>query len=573
MTTDEPARVRARRDQFLPVVTGGDAPLVIGGRGLTIADVTAVARHRRPVRLSDEPAVTAAVRRSCARVREAVDEGARIYGVTTGYGAMASVEIPHEHVADLQQSLLWHLTAGAGRRVSREEVRAAMVVRANSHMRGASGISLELVRRLEVFLNADVTPHVREFGSIGASGDLVPLASITGALIGLAPTFRVDFRGEDLDALTALDRLGLPPLRLGPKEGLAMVNGTAAMTGIAALCVHDAWRQLIVTLGVHAMAVQGLAASIEPFDPFIHRQKPHPGQRWAARIVGAMLRGSRMLRDESDADRTPGPVQDRYSVRCLPQFIGPVVDGLATIDRQVQTEINSTTDNPLVDVDRGAIVHGGNFLGQYVGVAMDQLRHHIGLLAKHLDAQLALLVTPEFSGGLPPSLVGNTARRVNMGLKGLQITANSIMPILGFLGASLVDRFPTHAEQFNQNVNSLGFGAARLARDSITIFDHYLAIALLFGTQAVELRTSLLDGHHDARFRLSPATVPLYEATHDVVGRRPDARRSLVWDNDDEALDELVAMLVHDLGHGGRIAAALVAFTPVELTDLLRLAG
>jgi phenylalanine ammonia-lyase len=552
---------------------GDCAPLVVSGEGLTIADVTRVARHGVRVQLSDEPTVTTALHLSCARIRQAVDSGDRIYGVTTGYGAMASVEIPRDEVAELQQNLLWHLTAGTGRRLSREEVRAAMIVRANSHMRGASGIRLELVRRLEIFLNANATPHVREFGSIGASGDLVPLASITAAVIGLGPGFRVDFGGEDIDALTALDRLGLPPVQLGLKEGLAMVNGTSAMTGIAALCVHDAWSQLILALGVHALAIQALAASTQPFDPFIHRHKPHRGQVWAAHTVRAMLDGSKMVRDGANsALTTSGPVQDRYSVRCLPQFIGPIADGLANIAQQVETEINSTTDNPLIDVEGDAILHGGNFLGQYVGVAMDQLRHHIGLLAKHLDAQIAVLVTPEFSGGLSPSLVGNAARRVNMGLKGLQITANSIMPLLGFLGMSFVDRFPTHAEQFNQNINSLGFGAARLARESIAVFNHYLAVALLFGTQAVELRTSLLHGHYDARRCLSPATVPVYDATCDVVGRPRDTRRSLVWDNDERALDELLAALVHDLVNGGRIAAALASFIPADITDLVPIA-
>ncbi len=544
-------------------------PLVVNGHGLTIADVARVARDSWAVRLSDDPAVVAALDSSCACIRDAVDGGARIYGVTTGYGAMADVEITPADAEELQLNLVWHLKTGAGRRLTGDEVRAAMLIRANSHLRGASGIGLELVRRLEVFLNAGVTPHVREFGSIGASGDLVPLASITGALIGLAPSFRVDVDGHETDAVTALEGLALPPLRLAPKEGLAMVNGTSAMTGVAALCVHDAWVQLMVTFGAHALAIQALAAAVEPFDPFIHRHKPHPGQRWSAGTIRTMLAGSRMTRPHHGGDDhhgRRGPVQDRYSVRCLPQFIGPIVESFATIARQVEIEMNSTTDNPLIDADAGVVHHGGNFFGQYIGMAMDQLRHGIGLLAKHLDTQLALLVTPEFSGGLPPSLVGNTARPVNMGLKGLQITANSIMPILGFLGAPLVDRFPTHAEQFNQNINSLGFGAARLARQSVTTFQHHLAIALLMGTQAVELRTALLFGHYDARSCLSPATVPLYEAIRDVVARPPDRCRSLIWDNQDDALDELVAALVHDLVHDGRIAGALGPAAPPDLT-------
>ena len=153
----------------------------------------------------------------------------------------------------------------------------------------------------------------------------------------------------------------------------------------------------------------------------------------------------------------------------------------------------------------------GNFLGQYIGVAMDQLRYHIGLLAKHLDVQIAMLVAPEFNGGLPPSLVGNPNRRVNLGLKGLQISCNSIMPLLSFLGGSLVDRFPTHAEQFNQNINSQGFGSANLARQSVDMFRQYMAMTLMFGVQAVGLRTHLDAGHYDAR-------------ENPVTGRRPAVR-------------------------------------------------
>ncbi len=545
-------------------------PIVISGRDLTIANVAGVARRDWAVQLSDEPEVTTALERSCAVIRQAVDDGARIYGVTTGYGAMADVAISRQDADELQLGLVWHLRAGAGGRLSRDEVRAAMLIRANSHLRGASGIGIELVRRLEAFLNAGATPHVREFGSIGASGDLVPLASITGALIGLDPSFRVDLAGDELDALTALDRLALPRLRLAPKEGLAMVNGTAAMSGIAALCVHDAWDQLMVAFGVHALAIQALAASLQPFDPFIHLHKPHPGQLWAAHTIRGLLCDSALTRgDRGPAGRAAcGPIQDRYSIRCLPQFIAPIAEGLATAARQIEIEMNSTTDNPLIDSEAGVIHHGGNFFGQYVGMAMDGLRHYIGLLAKHIDTQLAMLVTPAFSGGLSPSLVGNTGRPVNMGLKGLQITANSIMPMLGFLGAPLVDRFPTHAEQFNQNINSLGFGSARLTRQSVTTFHHYLAVALLIVTQAVELRTAMVRGHYDARSCLSTATVPLYEAVRAVLDRPPNPRRSLVWDNVGEPLDELVDALVDDLGGGGRIIGVLEQFRPLDLSRL-----
>jgi phenylalanine ammonia-lyase len=435
-----------------------------------------------------------------------------------------------------------------------------MLIRANSHLHGASGIRLELIRRIETFLNAGVTPHVQEFGSIGASGDLVPLASITGALIGLDRCFTVDFNGEELDALTALERLGLPRLRLHPKEGLAMVNGTAMMTGIAANCVYDAQILLELAMGVHALAIQALGGTNQSFHPFIHAHKPHPGQVWAATTMADLLAGSHLIRSEWGGQHDyhgHGLVQDRYSLRCLPQYMGPIVDGFTQIAQQIEVEMNSATDNPLIDGEHQVSYHCGNFLGQYVGVAMDHLRYYIGLLAKHLDVQIALLVAPEFSGGLPPSLVGNPARKVNMGLKGLQLAGNSIMPLLTFLGNSLVDRFPTHAEQFNQNINSQGFGSANLARQALETFQQYTAIALMFGVQAVDLRTYAVTGQYDARACLSPATVQLYEAVREVVGRPPSATRPYIWNDDEQPLDVHIARIAADIAAGGCIPQTL----------------
>lgn len=453
--------------------------------------MTSRALRRAKMRLTREVAVLQRVQASHEYVIQAVEHEEPIYGITTGFGGMANVVISSEEAAELQNNLLWFLKAGAGGRLPIADVRACILLRANSLLRGISGIRLEIIRRLETFLNAGVTPHVYECGSIGASGDLVPLAYIAGAIIGLDPRYTVDFQGEEVDCLTALERLGLPRLRLAPKEGLALVNGTSVMTGIAANCVFQAQQLLALTMGAQALMLQGLYASNQTFHPFIHQHKPHPGQLWSAQVMLALLAGSQLVRDELGGHqrqhRGHDLIQDRYSLRCLPQYLGPIVDGLAYISRQVEIEANSATDNPLVDDSVPITYHCGNFLGQYIGVAMDQLRYYLGLLAKHLDVQIALLVAPEFSNGLSPSLVGNAARRVNMGLKGLQLSGNSLMPLLLYQGNSLVDRFPTHAEQFNQNVNSQGFGSANLDRHSIDIFQHYTAIALMFGVQAVDL--------------------------------------------------------------------------------------
>jgi phenylalanine ammonia-lyase len=218
--------------------------------------------------------------------------------------------------------------------------------------------------------------------------------------------------------------------------------------------------------------------------------------------------------------------------------MGPLVEGLDNIAQQITTEINSASDNPLIDPDKGMDYHGGNFLGQYIGIAMDQLRYYLGLMAKHLDVQIALLVTPEFSNGLPPCLIGNTQRTVNMGLKGLQISGNSIMPLLTFYGHPLTDRFPTHAEQFNQNISSLGHGSANLARQSIEAFQQYMAIALMFGIQAVDLRTYIVAGHYDARSCLAPASLALYEAVREVIERPPSSEKPYIRNDNEQPLDE-----------------------------------
>jgi phenylalanine ammonia-lyase len=233
---------------------------------------------------------------------------------------------------------------------------------------------------------------------------------------------------------------------------------------------------------------------------------------------------------------------------------------LDIIGRQVTIEMNSASDNPLIDPDRGMDYHGGNFLGQYIGVAMDQLRYYLGLMAKHLDVQIALLNTPEFSNGLPPCLIGNIDRKVNMGFKALQICGNSIMPLLTFYGQSLVDRFPTHAEQFNQNINSLGLGSANLARQSIETFHHYMAVALMFAVQAVDLRTYLVAGHYDARTVLSRATSALYEAVREVVGRPPSPDRPYVRNDYEQPLDEHIERISADIGTGGRIPQAAAGY-------------
>jgi len=537
-----------------------DDAVMIRGSGMRIADVVRVARRKAGVCLTREQRILDQVRNSHEFIVKAVAQNRPVYGVTTVFGGMSDIAVPGKDAEELQNNIPWPHKTGAGKRLAEADVRAAMVLRANSLMQGASGVRLELIQRIADFLNAGITPHVYELGSIGASGDLVPLSHIAGALIGLDNAFGVTMNGKDMGCISALESIGLPRIRLAPKEGLSLINGTSVMTGIAANCVHESGILLSLHLAAHAFFLQGLAGTNQSFHPFIHRLKPHPGQIWSAERMADLLQGSRLVRDEPHGDTAmpqSGLIQDRYSLRCLPQFLGPIIDGYSQIRHQVETEMNSVSDNPLIDAEHGACFHCGNFLGQYIGVGMDHLRYYIGLAARHTDVQIALLVTPEFSNGLSPSLVGNPDRRVNLGLKGLQLCGNSIMPLLCFYGNSLADRFPTHAEQFNQNINSQGFGSANLTRQSVDIFRQYTAIALMFGVQAADLRTKMVSGHYDARKTLSPRTLGVYENLLNVVGISPGAERPYLYNDNEQSLDEHIRAIAKDIAEDGQIPQAV----------------
>jgi phenylalanine ammonia-lyase len=553
----------------LALMAQDEEVVTLRGEGLTIAAIAQVSSGNARVAVTTDPDVEQRVRASRDFIARAVEANLPIYGVTTCVGGMADRMVPGEAAAVMQNNLVWSHKAACGEHLPIADVRAGMLLRANSLLRGISGVRPELIERLARFLNEGVTPHVHEFGSIGASGDLVPLAYIAGALTGTDDRYTVDFRGESVGCLTALERLGLPRLPLLAKEGLALMNGTSVMAGIASNAVHRARTHLALTMGTHGLMLQGLQATNQSFHPFIHAHKPHTGQRWAAERMLALIDGSQLIHGGLDGRprrRAGDLIQDRYSMRCLPQFLGPIIDGLTQIAWQMEVEANSATDNPLIDAEQEAVYHCGNFLGQYVGVGMDQLRSYIGLTAKHLDAQLALLVAPEFNRGLPPSLVGNPERPYNTGLKALQLNANSIMPMLLFYGNSLADRFPTHAEQFNQNINSQGFGSANLARRSLDLFEQYLAIALMFATQAVDLRSQRLQDTYDASGLLAPASQPLYAAVRRVTGSAPSAERPFIWNDQDQLLDVHLGALIHDLRRG---ASSLVLGAVSETTASL----
>ncbi len=510
--------------------------VTIKGDGLTIADIAAVSRGEK-VEITKDSKVIGRVHASRDRMFEAIQDGQQIYGVTTLYGGMANHYVPADRINELQTVAMWHHKVATGPRIPVPDIRAAMLLRANTLLKGVSAIRLEVIERLVTFLNAGVSPHAYQRGSIGASGDLQPLSYIGATILGFDPAWKCDIDGKEVDSHTALAQLGLKPLTPEAKEGLSLSNGTAASTGIAANAVARAGDVLALSLGVHALVAQALLATSQSFHPEIQKLKPHPGQIWIAAEMMKLIEGSKLIRDEAAGKRGHREgklVQDRYALRCLPQYMGPIADGLALAGRQIEVEANSANDNPLIDPDTGEVFHTGNFLAQYTGVAMDNQRYQLAMLIKHIDVQIALLVTPEFSYGLSPSLVGNTENGLFVGLKSLQIACNGIAPLVHFYGRSMTDLYPTHAEQYNQNINSQAMNAANLARDQVELCEHYLANALVFCVQAVELRAKLVDNTYDATGVLSPGTKSLYLAARKAAGAgAPDGKRPLHY-NDTE---------------------------------------
>lgn len=526
--------------------------LTIAGGLTQIAQVVAAAKKQQTVHLTNDPDVLSRVASSAATVEQAVERGDLIYGVTTGFGGMADQPVPREQAAASQNNLLSFLATGAGPAISDRHVRAALFLRANVLLRGCSGVRLEVIERLIRFLQADAIPVVRELGSIGASGDLVPLSTIARAITGQTEFTRVRLGDQIVDGQTALKELGLQPLRLLPKEGLAIVNGTSFSSAIAANAVFETTNLMALALGSQAMMLRALLAQENPFEPFVHQCKPHPGQVWIAEMTKRLLSEGR-----EKTNGQPVQVQDRYSLRCLPQYFGPLVEGVARVHQVVETEMNAVSDNPLIDPETGEFYQSGNFLGQYIGIAMDDLRRYIGLMAKHLDVQIAALVTPEFSGGLPSSLRGNEQLTYNMGLKGLQITGNSIMPMLTYYGNPVVEHFPTHAEQYNQNINGLSWGSANLAWQSVELFQHYLSVALIFSVQALDLRAKSSFGHYDGRVMLGTAIEPLYAAVCEVLNCEPTQDKPFLFNDSDRWLEKDIESLRRDICQAGLVVDAI----------------
>lgn len=476
-------------DRRAPPEGAGDGinALQLTGEDLEIGDVVAVARHEVPV----APLASATrekMERSLAWVREAVERGEEvIYGVNTGFGSLATTRIPPDQTRLLSRNVILKCVVGVGPDLPSDVVRAMMLIRANSLAKGYSGVRPELVETLRHMLNRGVTPRVPAKGSLGASGDLAPLAHIA-VVVTRGPDADADFSGEAwydgelLSGEEAMARAGIPRPVTEAKEGLALTNGTALMVGAAALAVHDAdtiLRQAEVTA---ALSMEGLLALTEAFHPALHQANGQPGQIEVAANLRRLLRGSRLMNSD------PARVQDAYSVRCTPQVLGPIRDTLAFLRRRVRAALNAAADNPLIFPElRGVrkVISGGNFHGQGPALWLDILGISLAEVASIAERRVFRLLTPELSGGLPAMLV--PFRGLNSGLMAVQYTAAALVSENKTLAhPDSVDSIPTSANQ--EDHVSMGGNAAVHALEVVRNVRTVVAIELLTAAQAVDLR-------------------------------------------------------------------------------------
>jgi histidine ammonia-lyase len=455
-------------------------PLVLTGDDLTVADVWDVAVHGREASLADR----AAERMAASRELLESIRGEHTYGVNTGFGRFVSAHIPDELTEELQLRLLRSHACGVGEPYPDDVVRAAMLLRANAIAKGYSGARVETVALLLACLNRGVIPLVPSRGSVGASGDLAPLAHLALPLVGEGEAF---VEGERLDGAEALARVGLEPIRLASKEGLSLVNGTQFMTAMAALGLVRA-RRLARTADIAcSLTLEALQGSKSSFAPAVHRSRPLRGQLDAAANVLALLEGSAITESHRWCDK----IQDAYSLRCAPQVHGACRDLLDYVDATVSVELNAATDNPLVLVDEGEIVSAGNFHGQPLAFALDTLAMAVAELASISERRIERLVNPSLSEGLPPFLVEEGG--LNSGFMIPQYVAAALVSENKVLAhPASVDSIPTSAGQ--EDHVSMGNAAGLKALRVLDNVERTLAIELLAGAQGVEFLAPLRPG-------------------------------------------------------------------------------
>jgi histidine ammonia-lyase len=453
--------------------------VVLDGRSLTIADVEAVARGDRRVALADD--ARARMLRAHEHVDRIVRDRSVVYGVTTGFGKLSEVAIPPERLAELQVNLVRSHASGVGADLPREATRAMMLLRANVLAKGYSGARPQLPELLVGMLNVGLWPPIPEQGSVGASGDLAPLAHLGLAMIGEGALHR---DAEIGDAAEMLRAAGLAPITLGPKEGITLINGTQAHTAIAALAVSDARRLWNTAHVAGAMSLEALLGTPVAFDARIHEARGQAGQQRSAALLRDLLAGSEIRESHRHGDPR---VQDAYALRFMPQVHGPVADAIDFAESLVARELNAATDNPLV-FENGELLSGGNFHGQAVALALDVLAIALTNLATIAERRIDRLVNPDLNQGLPPFLTRDAG--VCSGFMMAQVTAAALASeCKGLAHPASVDTIPTDGNK--EDVVPMAMGAAWKLRRVVRNVQHVLGIELMCAAQGVEYRRPL----------------------------------------------------------------------------------
>ena len=456
--------------------------VALTGTGLAVEDVERVAVGGAAAVLAPEAVEKIAASR--ALIDRAVESGTPTYGVNTGFGRFVDVAISREDTGRLQLNLLRSHACGVGDPFPVEVVRGAMLLRANALATGASGVRRETVELLLAMLNAGVHPVVPSRGSLGASGDLAPLAHLALPLVGEG---MAELRGEVLPGGEALRRAGLEPEVLGAKEGLALINGTQFMAAIGALVLSRARRLVRIADAAAAQSVEAVRASRTPFAPEIQALRPHPGQIDSAANLYALLDDSEI----NESHRWCGRVQDAYSLRCSPQVHGACRDAIAYAWSVIAIEVNAATDNPLVFADRDEVLSNGNFHGEPVAIALDTLKIAIAELAGISERRIERMVNPTMSEGLPPFLTEHGG--LNSGFMIPHYVAASLVAENKVLcHPASVDSIPTSAGQ--EDHVSMGATSAVHAWQVCANVERVLAVELLCGAQGIDFLTPLKPG-------------------------------------------------------------------------------
>ena len=468
------------------------AVIELDGHSLTVEKAEAVVFDK--VQVGIHPEAWTGVEASHQALQKILAQGKPIYGVNTGVGKLSSVRLPLEELEVLQANLVRSHAMGVGPALPDEAVRAMLLFRANSLLRGLSGVRPALVELLVGMLNAGVYPVVPEQGSVGASGDLGPLAHVALVVMGEG---RARFQGAELPGGEALRRAGLSPLSLHPKEGLALLNGTAYMLALLFLAWVYGRRAFSAALGTAALSFQALRGRTEALAERVHAARPHPGQVRLAAWLREALRESRLTNTHN------GDVQDPYSLRCLPQILGPVWEIFCRVRETLEIEMNAATDNPLITPE-GEVLCGGNFHGQVLALAAEELGMALAVLGNSCERRLNLLLTAE-ERGLPPFLAKTPGK--SSGLMVLQYTAAALCAENKVLAhPAAVDTIPTSGgkEDHNPMGATSAWKALRIAENVV----HQVAL------EAVAVRWAVaLQGEE----KLSPATQGWYEMLADLV--------------------------------------------------------